>query len=396
MKNIKKLYFILFLTIILCIILIQKNICSFRKNIENFEVIDVNTTDYTKIIINSNEDKDTTNMKNFNINDYILKSSIPPPPKMPDLKDYVHKSLVPDLTDYVLKTSIKPTTEEDLLTHSVNDYILKTKINPSLEDIDKNDSNNSKKKKNNLTPIPTTIPTLKPTPPKEETIIKPFLSKNTLPQIINVLPQVTPTPTPTPTPTQIKKSNIFVRIYNFFKNIFLAIYRFFVSLFKKKIKESFEDINPDNGSEPIISYTNDEPIIDEPAPTPMPEEQHYQEEEQRYQEEQIIIDSQYEIVNINDVDNKIMKSKKDNKEDKKTDKIIKPSDIKITKKEDDDDDVDNEPVFLLPTQFGLSNINNNNETIIESFSNLASLEHDDQLINMTKNIKNLVNKNKPF
>jgi hypothetical protein len=91
-----------------------------------------------------------------------------------------------------------------------------------------------------------------------------------------------------------------------------------------------------------------------------------------------------------------MKSKKDNKS-KKIDEIIKPSSIQIIKKEyNDDDNVDNEPVFLLPTQIGLLNSNSNSEDIIESFSNFASLENDDQLINITHNIKKLVNKNKPF
>ena len=54
-------------------------------------------------------DEDGMNCKQPDMNKYVLKSSIPPCPAVPDLSNYILKSEcppVPDLSNYVLKSSI--------------------------------------------------------------------------------------------------------------------------------------------------------------------------------------------------------------------------------------------------------------------------------------------------
>lgn len=57
----------------------------------------------------SNGSSPAANCKQPNMNKYVLKSSIPPCPAVPDLSNYILKSEcppVPDLSNYVLKSSI--------------------------------------------------------------------------------------------------------------------------------------------------------------------------------------------------------------------------------------------------------------------------------------------------
>jgi len=110
------------LKILILILLVIILFCTYRKYyiIENFRTIDINDGQYTKIIIEDDfnypeEEDDDENKEVVDMNDYILKSSIPPPPKMPNMSEFIHKS----------KLTNK---QKDLLDNS-NKYILKNKCN---------------------------------------------------------------------------------------------------------------------------------------------------------------------------------------------------------------------------------------------------------------------------
>ena len=63
----------------------------------------------TSLLNDSNGSKHPATCKQPDMNKYVLKSSIPPCPAVPDLSNYILKSEcppVPDLSNYVLKSSI--------------------------------------------------------------------------------------------------------------------------------------------------------------------------------------------------------------------------------------------------------------------------------------------------
>ena len=297
---------------LICILIILIGFLSHKKyNLENFQTIDVNNTDYTKIIINTNEDdgddredgedgddredgedgkdgedgedredredrdKSSSNNTVYNLkksyndinntlndvidmSDYILKSSIPPPPKMPDLKDYVHKSLVPKLDDYILKSAI----QSDITKCQNSDYILKSEINPS-----------SIEKYNNIeTTNPTKIDTATQYKSLEDTIknnmeiaqtkineleAKILSSENKKIELeTKTLAQEEEMNKENNKKGWFKKAqekiySFFVMIYRFFKKIYLIIYNFFARLFgvKNKVTESFYNLNDSNDLE---------------------------------------------------------------------------------------------------------------------------------------------------